>query len=52
VVLPLGAVSVCFPSQDAASFETHVFVDALHVNIESHSTSLVHVAPHVSPAQA
>jgi hypothetical protein len=51
VFLPLGALSVCIPSQLAASFETHVFVPRLHVNIALHSASLVHDVPHASPAQ-
>jgi hypothetical protein len=50
MVAPLGAVSVCMPSHDAASFETHALVFVLHVNIGSQSASLLHDVPHASPA--
>jgi hypothetical protein len=49
---PLGAMSVCIPSHDAASRDTHCPLDVLHVNIGSQSASLRHVAAHASPEQA
>jgi hypothetical protein len=48
---PFGAISVCIPSQLAASFETHFDVAVLHVNIASQFASLVHDVPQTTPAQ-
>jgi hypothetical protein len=52
IVFPFGEVSVCMPLHEAASFDTHLPVIVLHVNIPSQSASLAHVEPHASPRQA
>jgi hypothetical protein len=48
---PLGAMSVCIPSHDAASLGKHCAFAVLHWNFASQSASLAHDLPHVAPAQ-
>jgi hypothetical protein len=52
IVAPFGAISVCCPSHDAASFGTHVWLGALHWNCGSQSPSLAQLAPQPAPPLA
>jgi hypothetical protein len=51
IVIPLGAFSVCIPSHEAASLDTHVAFDGLHVNIESQSASPLHDERQPAPGE-
>jgi hypothetical protein len=48
---PFGAVSVCIPSQLAASLGTHLAIAALHVKAEAQSSSVLHEVPQAVPVQ-